>query len=73
MEEMPHVVFKLLMSKKDAAAALGVCVRTVEHLISAKELPCRKIGRRTLIPVSALEQFARRDHKTEAMANADTD
>lgn len=61
------------MSKKDAAAALGVCVRTVEHLISAKELPCRKIGRRTLIPVSALEQFARRDHKTGAMANADAD
>lgn len=72
MEEMAHVVFKLLMSKKDAATALGVCVRTVEHLISAKELPCRKIGRRTLIPVSALEQFARRDHKTGETADADS-
>jgi excisionase family DNA binding protein len=66
MKPLPHVIAKLLLSKKDAATALGVCVRTVEHLISAKELPCRKIGRRTLIPLSALEQFVKRDHRTDA-------
>jgi excisionase family DNA binding protein len=65
MNPPPNVVVKLLLSKKDTAAALGVCVRTVEHLISAKELPCRKIGRRTLIPLTALEQFVKRDHRTD--------
>ena len=55
---------KLLVSKRDAALALSVCVRTIENLIQAKELPARKIGRRTLIPARALEDFARRDHPT---------
>jgi excisionase family DNA binding protein len=55
---------KLLVSKREAASALSVSVRTVENLIRRKELLARKIGRRTLIPLSALESFARRDHKT---------
>lgn len=50
------------VSKKDAAALLGVCPRTIDNLIAAKELPCRRIGRRVLVPYTALVAFARRDH-----------
>jgi excisionase family DNA binding protein len=56
---------QLLVSKRDAAAMLGLCVRTVEKLISLKELPSRRIGRRRLIEKTALERFARRDHQTQ--------
>jgi excisionase family DNA binding protein len=54
----------LLISKQEAAAMLGVSVRTLENLISFKELPARRIGRRCLIERGVLERFARRDHQT---------
>jgi len=54
--------FPILLSKKAAAKALSVCVRTIENLIAAKELPCRHLGRRVLISHAALLAFARRDH-----------
>ena len=53
---------QLLLSKREAAAMLGLCVRTVEKLITLKELPSRRIGRRRLIEKAALERFAGRDH-----------
>jgi len=53
---------KLLLSKREAANALGISIRSVEYLIGNKELPNRRIGRRVLIPASALENFSRRDH-----------
>jgi hypothetical protein len=52
----------LLVSKRDAAAMLGVCVRSIDNYIAEKALPCRRLGRRVLIPYSALVTFARRDH-----------
>lgn len=52
----------LLVSKRDAAALLGVCVRSIDNYIATKELPCRRLGKRVLIPYSALVAFARRDH-----------
>jgi excisionase family DNA binding protein len=48
----------LLCSKRDAATTLSVCVRTIEHLIAAKQLPCRRIGKRILIPYDDLVNFA---------------
>ena len=60
----------LLVSKRDAAQALGVCLRTVENLISAHELPARRIGRRVLISRRAIEQFARGDHGTKKAPDA---
>ncbi len=54
----------VLISQKEAAGMLGVSVRTVQNLITAKELPSRKIGRRRLIPYSALQALARRDSDT---------
>jgi excisionase family DNA binding protein len=52
----------ILLSKIEAAHVLGVSVRTLEHLISRKELTTRLVGRRRMIPRVALEQFSRRDH-----------
>jgi excisionase family DNA binding protein len=59
-----HTQTPLLVSKKEAAALLGVCARTIDNFVARKELPCRRIGRRTLIPFAALQQFAKRDHVT---------
>jgi excisionase family DNA binding protein len=56
---------RLLLSKREAAAMLGLSVRTLENLLSLKELPARRIGRRCLIERQALERFARRDHRTK--------
>ena len=56
---------QLLVSKREAAAMLGLSVRTLENLLSLKELPSRRIGRRCLIERQALERFARRDHRTK--------
>ena len=56
---------KILISKREAAIALGVSVRTVDNLIQCKELQARRVGRRTLIAVAELERFARRDHRTK--------
>jgi excisionase family DNA binding protein len=59
---LPTEVPKILVSKREAAFVLSLSVRTIENLISRKELVTRRVGRRTLIPVSSLEAFARRDH-----------
>lgn len=52
---------QLLISKQTAASLLSVSLRTIDNLLAAKRLTARKIGRRTLIPRSAVEQLARRD------------
>jgi excisionase family DNA binding protein len=52
---------KLLCSKREAAEALGCSIRTIENLISRKELVSRRVGRRRMIPCAALTQFSRRD------------
>jgi excisionase family DNA binding protein len=54
----------ILLSKHEAAAMLGLSVRTVENLIRLKELPARRIGRRCLLEKQRVESFARRDHPT---------
>jgi excisionase family DNA binding protein len=54
----------ILISKRDAAKALSISLRTVDNLIASKELAIRRVGRRCLIPRRALEDFARRDHST---------
>jgi excisionase family DNA binding protein len=46
----------------EAARRLGLSARTVATLVSRHELPSRKVGRRRIIPVVALEAFIGRDH-----------
>jgi hypothetical protein len=59
----PQPTTPILVNKKYAAALLSVCLRTIDKYIA--ELPCRRIGKRVLIPYSALVAFAKRDHLTE--------
>jgi len=54
----------LLLSKRNAASALGISVRTLETLIAVHELKSVRVGRRRMIPRSALERFVRTDHPT---------
>jgi excisionase family DNA binding protein len=54
----------------EAARRLGLSVRTVATLVSRQELPSRKVGRRRIIPVAALEAFVRRDHRTSQKEKA---
>jgi hypothetical protein len=53
---------KLLVSKREAGSALSVSVRTIEKYIRCKELKVRKLGRRTLVVLASLREFASRDH-----------
>jgi excisionase family DNA binding protein len=62
LEKMPQAKAPLLISKREAGALLGVCLRTIDYWISRKELPCRRFGKRILIPYTALQSFAKRDH-----------
>jgi excisionase family DNA binding protein len=50
---------KFLFSKKQAAEALSVSLRTVDNLITTKRLLVTRIGKRVLIARTSLEQFAR--------------
>jgi excisionase family DNA binding protein len=53
---------RLLYSKAEAAELLSLSLRSIHHLVAAGELPTRQIGRRSLIPASALLEFAAVDH-----------
>lgn len=61
----------LLVSKRDAAALLGGCLRSIDNYIATKELPCRRLGKRVLIPYAAVVAFARRDHPTATAERAE--
>jgi excisionase family DNA binding protein len=54
----------IFVSKKSAAALLSISVRTLEKLISTKQLRVKHIGSRVLISRLALDDFSRRDHAT---------
>lgn len=60
----------LAVNVREAARRLGVSPRTIATLVARKELPSRKIGRRRVIPVRALEEFLRRDHLTQSAREA---
>jgi excisionase family DNA binding protein len=59
---------KLAVNIQEAAAMIGVSVRTVQQYIAAEILPTKKIGRRRVVTVSALEEFLRSDHASPAQA-----
>jgi excisionase family DNA binding protein len=51
----------LAVGVPEAARRLGLSPRTVATLVARRELPSRKVGRRRIIPVAALEAFIGRD------------
>jgi excisionase family DNA binding protein len=52
----------LAVNVTEAARRLGVSARTVSTLVAQKKLPSRRIGRRRVILVRALEIFLQKDH-----------
>jgi len=59
---MDHSVEKLLYSRRNAAEALSLSIRSVDYLITTGRLSTRRIGSKILIPASAVRRFAREDH-----------
>jgi excisionase family DNA binding protein len=57
-----HNRLLLLLPRKEVALALGISLRSVDHLIARRLLPTRRVGRRVLVPVTAIEKFAKEDH-----------
>jgi len=55
---------KLLYSKKEAAQLLCLSVRTIDNLITCKELKPVRIGKSARFTLAELQQFIRRDHDT---------
>jgi len=54
---------QLLLSKR--STALGISVRTLENLVSMREIVPRRIGKRVLFDMREIHRFARRDHQTK--------
>ena len=55
----------LLVSKKTGAGVLGVSLRKIDYMIASGILPVRRIGRRVLLPLRALRQFAEKPIKSQ--------
>lgn len=53
---------KILLSKKEAALLLSISPRKLDYLIANQELIVRRIGKRVLVPRTALVAFAKGDH-----------
>jgi excisionase family DNA binding protein len=59
---------QLALGIVEAAKRLSLSPRTVASLIKTGELSSLKVGRRRIIPLSAIEKFLGRDHPTQPAA-----
>jgi excisionase family DNA binding protein len=64
---------RLAVDTREAAHMLSVSPRTIQNYIRVKMLPSRKIGKRRLIPVRALENFLRSDQPSPHVETARAD
>jgi hypothetical protein len=55
-------VERLLYSRKAAAHALSISIRSLDYLLSERKFRTRRIGRKVLIPRAELVKFAQSDH-----------
>lgn len=62
----PAQVPKLSLSIAEAGESLGLSSRTIEQLIRTGQLPVKRVGRRVLLPVVALQAWL--DTATEESA-----
>jgi excisionase family DNA binding protein len=54
---------KFLYTRHETAKAIGVSLRSVDHLLANKQLAFRRVGKKVLIPTAELARFARADHR----------
>jgi hypothetical protein len=66
---MAQTIEKLLYSRRDAAEALSLSVRSIDYLITSGRLSIRRIGGKILVPAGAVRRFAREDHPELVRAN----
>jgi hypothetical protein len=59
---MDQAVQKLLYSRRDAARALSLSIRSIDYLICTGRLPTRRVGGKILLHVSDVRRFATKDH-----------
>ena len=59
---MDRQVQKLLYTRRDAAQALSLSVRSIDYLICTGRLPTRRVGGKILIHVTEVRRFAKADH-----------
>ena len=64
LARMKTIPIRIAVSQSEAAYMLGLSLRTLQNYIRSKEIPVRKIGRRTLVEVSALEIFVSSDRSS---------
>jgi hypothetical protein len=62
MDTTKQEIAKLLISKKQAAQATSLSVRSIEYAIARGDIESRVIGRRRLVVYRSLVHFAGRDH-----------
>jgi hypothetical protein len=62
MEFHTSPIEKLLYSRKDAAQALSISIRSLDYLIERGDFSTKRIGKKVLIPAAELRRFARGDH-----------
>lgn len=62
LTEMATLAHKLLFDKKSAATTLSISVRTLDYLISDRQLATKRIGGKVLIHRDELHRFARGNH-----------
>ena len=55
------MVQKLFLSRREAAVAIGLSLRTIDTLVATKQLLVKRVGRRVLIPIAEIEKFARKN------------
>lgn len=60
---MPGTEKEIAVGVAEAARRIGVSARTLATLIARNELPTCKVGRRRIVPVSALEVFVTRGYQ----------
>ncbi len=58
---------KLAVDLREASEITSLCRRTLENYIRAKQLPAKKIGRRTIVLVADLQKFLRADRPSPSV------
>ena len=56
------MIEKFLYSRKEAAYALGISVRSLDYLIAGKQLDMRRIGKKVLVTHASLAAFSSANH-----------
>lgn len=58
----------LLYSRKLAAQALSLSVRSIDYLLAAGKIQTVRVGSKVLIPAKELQKFARTGHSGDLSA-----